>query len=228
MIGTRWRSSLIAAASPRSVDEGPVIDLEAIAESEVTQEPFRFFAATNVLSAADLAAVRADFPDIRGPGIFPLSELGYGAAFARLIEDIRSRELAAVMEAKYGVDLADKPLMITVRGRARNKDGRIHCDTKTKFVTCLLYLNDIWDQGKGRLRMLRKPDDLDDFIAEIPPNGGTLASFLRAENSWHGHHPYVGERRYVMFNWMTSPEALARELGRHRFSARLKQLNPFA
>jgi hypothetical protein len=69
---------------------------------------------------------------------------------------------------------------------------------------------------------------LNDYLAEIQPNGGTLASFLRAENSWHGHEPYVGERRYVMFNWMTSQAALDRELGRHRFSAKVKQLNPFA
>lgn len=205
-----------------------MIDFEAIAGSEVTREPFRFFAAANVLNATDLAAIRADFPDIRRPGIFPLSELDYGPAFARLIEDIRSRELEDVMAEKYGVELSDKPLMITVRGRAQKKDGRIHPDTQTKFVTCLLYLNEIWDQSAGRLRMLRKPDDLDDFIAEIPPNGGTLASFLRAENSWHGHQPYLGERRYVMFNWMTSPAALARELGRHRLSARIKRLNPFA
>lgn len=66
-----------------------VIDLEAIAESEVTHEPFRFVAATDVPSAADPAAVRADFPDIGAPGIFPLPQLGYGPAFSRLIEDIR-------------------------------------------------------------------------------------------------------------------------------------------
>ncbi len=178
--------------------------------------------------AADLAAILADFPDIRQPGIFPLSALSYGPAFARLIADIRSRELEEVMAEKYRVDLSDKPLMITVRGRAQSKDGRIHTDTKTKFVTCLLYLNDRWQEGEGRLRMLRGPDALDDFIAEIPPNGGTLASFLRAENSWHGHAPYTGERRYVMFNWMTSDASLHRELGRHRFSAKLKQFNPFA
>lgn len=205
-----------------------MIDFDAIARTEVTREPFRFFAAPDVLSAADLAAVRADFPGIRKPGIFPLSALSYGPAFSRLIEDIRSQELEDVMAEKYGVDLSDKPLMITVRGQARKKDGRIHSDTKTKFVTCLLYLNDTWDEGEGRLRMLRKPDDLNDFIAEIPPYGGTLASFLRSENSWHGHEPYIGERRYVMFNWMTSSAALEHELGRHRFSAKIKQLNPFA
>ena len=204
-----------------------MIDLDAIARADVTSEPFRFFAAPGVLNADDLAAVRRDFPDIRKPGIFPVSELSYGPAFARLIEEIRSPELEDVLAEKYSVDLSAMSVMITVRGQAQMKDGRIHTDTKTKFVTCLLYLNDIWDEGGGRLRMLRKPDDLNDYIAEIPPNGGTLASFLRAENSWHGHEPYVGERRYVMFNWMTSQAALDRELGRHRFSAKIKQLNPF-
>jgi len=205
-----------------------VINFDAIAKSDVAREPFQFFAAPDVLGAEKLAAIRADFPPIRKPGIFPLSELSYGPAFARLIEDIRSQDLEDVMAEKYGVDLSDKPLMITVRGRARKKDGRIHNDTKTKFVTCLLYLNETWDDGDGRLRLLRRPDDLEDFVAEIPASGGTFASFLRSENSWHGHKPYVGERRYVMFNWMTSHAALENELGRHRFSAKLKQLNPFA
>lgn len=205
-----------------------MIDFEAVAKTELTREPFQFFATPGVLSTKDLAAIRADFPDIRAPGIFPLSELSYGPAFGRLIEDIKSQELEDVLAQIHGVDLSDKPLMITVRGHARKKDGRIHTDTKAKFVTCLLYLNDTWDEGEGRLRMLRKPNDLNDFIVEIPPNGGTLASFLRSENSWHGHEPYVGERRYVMFNWMTSPQALQRELGRHRFSAKIKHFSPFA
>ena len=205
-----------------------MIDFDAIARAIVRREPFPFFAAPGVLSAVDLAAIRADFPPIRKPGIFPLSEISYGPAFARLVEDIRSQELEDIMAEKYGVDLSDKPLMITVRGQAQKKDGRIHTDTQTKFVTCLLYLNDLWDKSGGRLRMLRKPDDLDDFIAEIPASGGTLASFVRSANSWHGHEPYSGERRYVMFNWMTSRAALERELGRHRFSAKVKQLDPFA
>lgn len=205
-----------------------MIDLDAIRRSDVAQEPFKFFATPGVLSAVDLAAVRADFPVIREPGIFPLSELSYGSAFARLIDDITSPEFEDVISEQYGIELSDKPMMITVRGQAQEKDGRIHTDSKLKLVTCLLYLNDLWDESGGRLRLLRRSDNIDDFIAEVPPSGGTLVSFLRSENSWHGHKPYVGERRYVMFNWMTSHVALGRELCRHRFSAKVKQFNPFA
>lgn len=205
-----------------------VINFDAIAKAKVARDPFQFFATSDVLSPAHLAAIAADFPNIRKPGVFPLSALTYGTAFARLVDDIQSRAMEDVMAEKYGVDLSDKPLMITVRGRAQKKDGRVHTDTKTKFVTCLLYLNDVWDNSNGCLRLLRNPDDLDDFVAEIPPRGGVLASFLRSDNSWHGHAPYSGERRYVMFNWMTSPTAMERELSRHRFSAKIKQFNPFA
>ena len=205
-----------------------MIDFNAIAQTELVRDPFQFFTTPDVLNTADLEAIRADFPDIRKPGIFPLSALAYGPAFARLIEDIRSQTMEDVMSEKYGVDLSDKPIMITVRGHAQKKDGRIHTDSTSKFLTCLLYLNDMWDKGEARLRMLRRPDDIDDFAAEIPPNGGTLASFLRTDHSWHGHEPYVGERRYVMFNWMTSDAALQREIGRHELSAKVKQFNPFA
>jgi len=205
-----------------------VIDFDAIKGTPVTHEPFRFFATPGVLSPVNLATIRADFPAIRKPGIFPLSELSYGPAFAALMEDIRSSDLEDIMSDKFGVDLTDKPLMVTVRGHAHRRDGRIHTDTMTKVVTCLLYLNDIWDESGGRLRMLRRAGDLEDYATEIPPHGGTLAAFLRADNSWHGHEPIAGQRRYVMFNWMTSHAALERELGRHRLSAKLKQLNPFA
>lgn len=205
-----------------------MIDLDAIRRSDLVQDPFKFFAAPGVLSAVDLAAIRADFPDIREPGIFPLSELRYGPAFERLVEALTSADFEDAFAEKYGVDLSDKPMMITVRGQAQAKDGRIHTDSKVKLVTGLLYLNDLWDEGGGRLRLLRKPDDIEDYIAEVPPSGGTLVSFLRSDNSWHGHKPYIGERRYVMFNWMASRAALDRELGRHRFSAKIKQLNPFA
>lgn len=200
-----------------------MLDFEAIARAEVASAPFTYFRVPGVLSPVDLAAVRADFPRITEPGLFPLSGLDYGPAFARLIEDVRSPELAVVMERKYRMRLSDKPMMITVRGHSRQRDGRIHTDIKAKLVTGLLYLNDIWDESGGRLRLLRNGHDLDDYAAEIPPDGGTLVSFLRSDASWHGHHPYAGERRYVMFTWMASKAARAREHIRHSLSASLKR-----
>jgi len=205
-----------------------LIDFDAIAKTKLAHEPFKFVVTPGVLGAVDLATIAVDLPDIGQPGLFPLSELSYGPAFASLIEDIRSQELEDIMAEKFAVDLSDKPLMITARGWAQKKDGRIHTDGGAKLISCLLYLNDIWGDGGGRLRMLRGPDALEDYAAEIPPDGGTFVSFLCTKNAWHGHEPYEGERRYVMFNWMASQAALQWELGRHRFSAAIKRLSPFA
>lgn len=204
-----------------------MLDFEAIGRATVASEPFPYFLVENVLSDQSLAAVRADFPAISHPGIFPLSELHYGPAFAALVEDIRGEALEEAMSEKFGVDLSDKPLMITVRGRCRASDGQIHTDSTSKVVTCLLYLNEPWSEAGGRLRLLRDPKDIESTIAEVPPNGGTLVAFRRTDNSWHGHKPFEGERRYVMFNWVVSQAALERELGRHKLSAKLKRLNPF-
>lgn len=203
-----------------------MIRLEAIADAAVTHEPFEFFSATGVLGDQDLAAIRRDFPKIDKPGIFPLSALDYGPAFASLISDVRSPELATLIGKKFGVDLDGLPLMVTVRGQAQAKDGRIHTDTQDKVVTCLLYLNDEWEESGGRLRLLRSGSDIEDYVAEIPPTGGTFAAFKVSRSSWHGHKPFVGRRRYVMFNWVRSDAALSRQLGRHRLSALMKKLIP--
>ncbi len=198
--------------------------MDALAGAKMAQEPFKFFAAQKVLDGADLKAIRADFPKIDGPGLYPLSALSYGPAFQKLLDDINSDELAEVLGKKFGVELKGLPLMITVRGHAQAKDGRIHTDTKDKVVTCLLYLNEEWDNDGGRLRLLRNGDNLDDYAAEIPPNGGSFAAFKVADNSWHGHKPFVGPRQYVMFNWVKSDAALSRQLGRHKISATIKRL----
>lgn len=204
-----------------------MIDLDRIAKAPMVTEPFQFFATEGVLAPEALAEIGKDFPDITQPGVFPLPELKYGPGFERLIAEIKSRDLEATLEKKFDVKLAELPLMITVRGWCAKRDGRIHTDSTDKVVTCLLYLNEPWDQEGGRLRMLRDGNDIESTIAEIPPNGGTFAAFKRSDKSWHGHLPFEGRRRYVMFNWVRSEAILMKNLGRHTLSARLKRLNPF-
>lgn len=200
------------------------IDLTAFHAAPLTRSPFSFTVVPGFLKSAALPAVRADFPDIRVPGLFPVSELSFGPGFRALIEKIQGARMAAAFGAKFGIDLSRCQMMITVRGHCQKKDGRIHTDMANKVVTALLYLNDEWDASGGRLRFLRGPDDLDDAIAEVPPDGGTLVAFRRSDCSWHGHEPYTGVRRYIMFNWMSDVAAAERELSRHRRSARLKRI----
>jgi len=203
-----------------------MLKVDAIAAADAAREPFSYFLA-QVLEPRDLEGIRADFPAIEKPGIFPLEELEYGPVFGALIEEMQSPAFAEAVGKQLGIDLKGLPTMITIRGRAQAKDGRIHTDTKDKVATCLLYLNGAWDEGGGRLRILRNGDDLEDYIAEVPPHGGTFVAFKVSPNSWHGHKPFVGERRYVMMNWLRSDAARARQYGRHKLSAKVKRLIPF-
>jgi hypothetical protein len=206
-----------------------MLDLDAIRAAPVATEPFRYFVARNILSPDTLAAARADFPAISGSGVYPPEQLTFGTGFSGLMDDLRSEDFEEIVSEKLGVPLEGKPLMITVRGNCHRRDGRIHTDSRDKIVTGLLYLNEPgWQPEGGRLRLLRGPSDLDDMLAEVPPDGGTLVMFKRADNSWHGHHPFEGQRRYVMFNWLTSDLILMKNTSRHTLSARIKRLNPFA
>jgi SM-20-related protein len=203
-----------------------MLKVDAIASAKAAREPFSYFLA-QVIDGHDLDDVRADFPSIEKPGIFPIEELEYGPSFGALIRELQSPAVAEAVGNQLGIDLRELPTMITVRGRAQAKDGRIHTDTKDKVATCLLYLNGSWDESGGRLRLLRNGDDLEDYIAEVPPLGGTFVAFKVSPNSWHGHKPFVGERRYIMMNWLRSDAARTRQLGRHKLSAKVKRLIPF-
>jgi SM-20-related protein len=200
-----------------------LVDLDAFRAAPLTREPFTFTVLKDAIRPEDAAAVRADFPEIADSGLLPVEATRPGPRFRQLIADMQSEEVARAFSEKFGVDLVGRPQMITVRGRCAAKDGRIHTDSVTKVVTVLLYFNEPWEASGGRLRLLRSSTDLDDMIGEAPPDAGTMVAFRRSDNSYHGHEPFEGVRRYLMVNWMTNDFAARRELFRHRLSARVKQ-----
>jgi hypothetical protein len=201
-----------------------ILDLAKFAEVPLSRHPYDHIVVPALIDPADVARIVASFPKIADGGLYPLSELTYGSAFAELIGEIRAPALTEAFATKFGLDLSGRPLMVTVRGLCQQKDGRIHNDSESKVISALIYLNDRWDEDGGRFRILNGPDNIDDFAAEVPPQGGTLAAFRRSENSFHGHRPFVGVRRYVMLNWMADEAALAHELARHRLSAQVKRI----
>jgi hypothetical protein len=200
-----------------------LLHLDALRNATVTTDPFSFTVVPGFVQPEPAAAIRRDFPDIAYAGLLPVEATNPGPRFAELIEELQSDAVAAVFSEKFGIDLIGRATMITVRGRCAERDGRIHTDSESKVVTALLYFNETWEAAGGRLRLLRGPDDLQDMIAEVPPESGTLIAFRRSDKSFHGHEPYVGVRRYVMINWMASTFAAKRELLRHRISATAKR-----
>lgn len=206
-----------------------MIDFNALEAADVYTEPFRFMTATGALSRDQAGAVRADYPAIDKSGYLPLARLDAKGAFAELIDDLKSARLAEILSEKLGLDLVDKPRMITVRRVSKTGDGRVHNDSKSKICTMLIYLNDDWkvEEG-GAIRALNGPEDMDDYALEFPPLAGNVFAFARSETSWHGHPTFVGERYVVQTTFLVSEEALDRKEHRGALQLFLKKINPFA
>jgi len=205
-----------------------VLDLDRVRHAKVETDPFRHFVVPGFIPAAARPALSRDFPRIDKVGSFPTTMLDMGPAFAGLIRELEGPAFRDVIAAKLDIDLAGRPTMVTVRGRSGARDGNIHADSSSKLVTVLIYLNESWEAPGGRLRLLRSPDNLDDMVAEVPPDAGTLLAFLVTPHSWHGHAPAFGPRRVVQLNWVTDENVVRRERGRHILSARVKRLLAFA
>ena len=205
-----------------------MLDLDRLRAAQLCRDPFDFVVVEDFVCCGALHPLVADFPRIPGHGSFPVESLECGPLFSRLVIALRGPALRSAVEEKFCLDLGSRPTMVTVRGRSDGKDGRIHTDSESKIITLLLYFNLAWDRPEGRLRLLRGPDDIDDYAREIVPLAGTMLAFRRSSGSFHGHRPHLGERRMVQLNWVTKPSVVRRELNRHRWSARWKVLNPFA
>lgn len=203
------------------------LNIEALQNTELNTEPFPYLIVPGFLRQENLAAIHRDYPEVAGPGSYPLDGLRFGNAFQELVDDLNSDALRATIAEKFSMSLEGRPTLITVRGHAQLKDGRIHTDTKSKLITVLLYLNPQWESVAGRLRLLRDADNLDNVITEVPPTEGTLLIFKVSPNSWHGHKPVEGPRRVLQLNYVVDEEVVHKEIARHHFSAKFKKIRNF-
>ena len=199
------------------------LDLSALARATRVDEPFPYLIVPGFLLPEGRAAVAAGFPPIREPGSFPVGDLAVGPQFREFLAELEGPGFRSAMEGAFDIDLTGRPTLVTVRGHARPRDGRIHNDSRTKLITVLIYMNEAWEAEGGRLRLLRSPDNLDDVVAEVPPQAGTMLAFRVTGNSWHGHLPVTGPRRVVQLNWVESAAVVRRERARHGVSARVKR-----
>lgn len=201
------------------------LNLDPIRNAAVIRDPFPYLVAHGVLAPETMKPISDDFPEISEPGFFPLTTMKRQGAFDRLLADLENPALSDLLTEKFGVDIRDKPQIITVRKWSAAKDGRIHNDGEAKVGNSLLYLNPVWsstDTG-GRFRVLRSNKSFDDMAAEVPPLFGTFLAFVRTDNSWHGHPSFVGERRVIQATWVRSWEDMKRKERRGRLSLTLKK-----
>jgi hypothetical protein len=200
------------------------LQLERLRQAKRETSPFEYTIVTGFLDADTVKRVNATYPPITSGGSFPIESLDAGMAIKAVIDELDGPEFQSAIEEKFDVDLSGRPKMYSLRGYTRAKDGKIHTDSKDKIITVLLYLNESWPHAGGRLRLLKNGRDVDDFVAEVPPDGGTLLVFKRSDSSWHGHHPFEGPRRSLQMNWMTSEGTKGFHKLRHTISAGIKRL----
>ena len=200
------------------------LDLERFAATPLARDPFDHVIVPGFLRESACAEMDAAFPRIDKGGSFPVAALDCGATFRAFLAELEGEPLRRAVESKFDIDLAGRPTMITLRGQSRPKDGRIHTDSASKLMTALIYMNPAWEADGGRLRLLRDAADIENYAAEVPPARGTLLMFRCAPNAYHGHKPFVGERRSIQLNWVTSAAVLKREQARHGLSAWTKRL----
>jgi SM-20-related protein len=202
-----------------------MLRLDTLRDTPIERDPFEFVIVKDFIEREKLKGILSDYPQVPGPGSHPPAGLKIAGRFKDLMDEMLDAPFRNAIEEKFAVDLTDRPTMYTVRGFLRERDGKIHTDSKTKIITVLLYMNDdSWESPTGRLRLLRNGSDLENYVAEVEPAGGTLLIFKRSDNSWHGHHPYKGKRRAIQLNWVTDQSVVDREQGRHGFSSKIKRL----
>lgn len=204
------------------------IDIDSVRNARTEREPYNYLVASHVILPDAVGGLRRDFPDIRETGFFPEEDVERHGAFASLLEEMKGREISEIVSGKLDIDLVDKPKMITIRKLSAAKDGRIHTDSEAKIATLLIYLNEAWqDSPAGRLRVLRNGTDFEAMAEEISPVTGSLFAFRRADNSWHGHTSFVGERRVVQMTWLRSQADVDRKKSRGSLSHFFKKVLRF-
>ena len=203
------------------------LDYARLAATPAASEPFTHVVVPGFVPEAVLPGVVAALPALAKGGSFPTGGLRLGDAGRALVDELEGPRFRAAVAGKFGLELDGAPVMVTLRGQSREKDGRIHCDSLAKRVTVLLYLNPEtadWARQDGCLRLLRGPQDIEDYAVEVPPVNGTLLVFPNGPTTWHGHKQFVGKRYVVQLNYMTTDDKARYEMRRHRVSAFLKRL----
>jgi hypothetical protein len=197
------------------------------ADTIVRNDPFHFLVASGQLPTNAANDLQRDFPKYAGAGFFPYEEKDCGPSMNRLIADLTDPSVASVVGAKLGIDnLGQYPTLVTLCRALNKRHGTIHTDSKSKVATALLYLNESWpDISDGCFRFLKRIDSIDDLATpEIKPLYGNLVVFKRADNSFHGHLPYAGERRVIQVAWLTSEDEKLRKTQRGKLSRLFKKL----
>jgi SM-20-related protein len=201
------------------------ITLDKLSVAELQTNPFDYVVVPGFISADTIKEINNSFPKIAKGGSYPVASLTDDMSIKKVIDELEDAAFEDAICEKFNVNVRGKPKVFSLRGWLRSKDGQIHTDSKDKIITVLIYLNEVWRHDGGRLRLLRDGKNLENYVAEVSPDDGTMLAFRRCDHSWHGHYPFEGERRALQMNWMRNESRAGLHAIRHRLSATLKSMH---
>ncbi|WP_323843870.1 2OG-Fe(II) oxygenase [Microbulbifer magnicolonia] len=212
-----------------AADASHWLDTSALTSDDalIKSQPFPFFIARKILAEEPMPSLLEDFPQLKGAGYLPHEKTQCGESVNALIDQLVEPAFADAIGANLGIDqLSQYPTYVSISRSLKKRHGNIHTDGKSKVATALLYLNPEWTlDGNGCLRFLNRIDDYEDMVVpEIKPAYGTLVAFKRAENSFHGHLPFEGQRLVIQIAWLVSAADKERKARAGKLSHTLKRI----
>ena len=193
----------------------------------VADAPFAFLVAPAQLPDAQRATLLRDFPRYGSAGFFPYRAEDCGPSMRALVEELSGGAIATAIGLRLGIpDLAGFPVLVTVSDSVHRRHGTIHTDSSPRSPRpCSISTHHGPGPAKAACVCSCAVTTSSQLAApEIRPLYGTLVAFRRADNSWHGHLPFEGERRVLQVAWLASAADVERKNRRGRFSRMVKAM----
>ncbi len=102
-----------------------MLDLGAFRRAPLVSAPFKHLVLKRFIRPDQAPAALRDFPEIAHAGLLPVEATRPGPALLALIEELKTPEVTAAFSGKFGIDLTDRPTMITLRHRISAQAKRV-------------------------------------------------------------------------------------------------------
>jgi hypothetical protein len=215
--------SVKAVSTPRS----RLIDLEALAATELANEPYRWAYLPHAIRPSQAAALRATFPDtgfwhlrnhdgekamdFRIRALVPLGSDGIvepdrlAAPWRLLASELLSPRYREACARALGQSLGDALLELSAWRWGPGAKLGAHVDIPRKLASQVFYFNQEWDPALGGCLRILRSSNPEDVFAELPPSLGSASLIVRSESSWHSVPPIrndaAAERLSLVATW---------------------------
>ena len=112
------------------------LNIAKLHAARLETDPFEYIVVPAFLSQASLKQINATYPEIGKGGSYPIELLKPSMAIKEVIDELDGHEFEQAVEEKFGVALAGKPKMYSLRGWLRAKDGQSTLTARIRSSPC--------------------------------------------------------------------------------------------